>query len=96
MIDGRDFFDQPVKNNLVTYGNIQRIVTGKGDDYTTSCLLDYPNFKNYYKMIAIDLRKQQALEADPKPIQQVSFTENLDGEVNTKMFLLLKKWKKLF
>ena len=96
MIDGRDFFDQPVKNNLVTYGNIQRIVTGKGDDYTTSCLLDYPNFKNYYKMIAIDLRKQQALESDPKAIQQVSFTENLDGEVNTKMFLLLKKWKKLF
>ena len=91
MIDGRDFFDQPVKNNLVTYGNIQRIVTGKGDDYATSCLLDYPNFKNYYKMIAIDLRKQQALEADPKAIQQVSFTENLDGELNTKMFLLLKK-----
>ena len=93
MIDGRDFFDQPVKNNLVTYGNIQRTMTGKGDDYTTSCLLDYPNFKNYYKMIAIDLRKQQALEADPKAIQQVSFTENLDGEVNTKMFFIIEEVK---
>ena len=54
------------------------IATGQGDDQTTSCLLDYSYFRNYYKMIAIDLSKQQALNADPKTIQQINFTGNLD------------------
>ena len=57
MIDGRNFFDQPIKNDLKTY-NIGKIATSEDDDYTTGCLLDYPNFKNYYKLIAIDLSKQ--------------------------------------
>ena len=55
----------------------KKISTGQGDDYTTGCLLDY-NFKNYYKMIAIDLSKQQALDTDPKAIQQIHFTGNLE------------------
>ena len=42
MIDGRHFFDQLRKNDLQTYDNIKKIVTGQGDDYTTWCLLDYP------------------------------------------------------
>ena len=57
MIDGRNFFDQPIKNDLKTY-NIGKIATSENDDYTTGCLLDYPYFKNYYKLIAIDLSKQ--------------------------------------
>ena len=69
MIDGKNFFDQPVKNNKGTYKNIGKIATGQGDDYTTSCFLDYIYFKNYYNMIAIDLSKQQALDANPKAIQ---------------------------
>ena len=40
-IDGQNFFDQPVGNNLITYGNVYNIATGQGDDYITSCLLDY-------------------------------------------------------
>ena len=47
MIDGRNFFDQPVKNNKLTYENIRKIDTGQGDDYKTGCLLDYSYFKNY-------------------------------------------------
>ena len=47
MVDGRNFFDQPIKNDLKTYDNIRKIATGQGDDYTTGCLLDYPYFKNY-------------------------------------------------
>ena len=58
MIDGRMFFDKPVKNNLITYNNIQKIATGQGDDYTTGCLLDYNYFNNYYKVIAIVLSKK--------------------------------------
>ena len=68
MIDGKNFFDQPVNNDKVTYDNIRKIVTGPGDDYTTGCLLDYIYFKKYYKMIVIDLRKQHALDTDSKAI----------------------------
>ena len=64
----------------MTYGNIRKITTGQGDDYTTGCLLDYNDFRNYYKMIAIDLNKQQSLDADPKAIQQINFTGNLAQE----------------
>ena len=73
MIDGKKFFDQPVKNNKVTYQNTRKVATGQGDDYTTGGLLDYIYFKNYYKMIAVDLSKQQALDADPKAIQKNQF-----------------------
>ena len=69
MIDGKNFFDQPVKNNKVTYENIRKIATGQGDDYTAGCLLDYTYFKNYYKKIVVDLSNQQVLHADPKEIQ---------------------------
>ena len=57
MINGENVFDQPIKDNKVTYENIRKIATGRGDDSTTGCLLDYPYFKNNYKMIAIDLSK---------------------------------------
>ena len=59
MIHGRDFFDQPVKNDLRTYGNIKRNAIGQGDDYTTGCLVDYLYFKNYYKLIPIILSRQK-------------------------------------
>ena len=45
MIDAQNFFDQSVKSDIRTYENIRKIVPGKGDDYATGCLLDYPYFK---------------------------------------------------
>ena len=87
VIDGRRCFNEPVKNKLITYDNIRKIEAGQEDDYTTDCLLDY----NYYKMKAIDLTKQQALDAGPKAIKQINFTANLDRDGNRTMFLLLKK-----
>ena len=69
MIDGKNFFDQTVKNNKVTYENIKKVATGQRDDYTTGRLLDY--FKKYYKMIAVDLSKQQALNADLKQLNKL-------------------------
>ena len=57
MIDGRNFFDQPLKNDLKTSYNVRKIATGQGDDYTTGCLLDYLYFKELYKIIAIGLSK---------------------------------------
>ena len=84
MINGENFFDQPIKNNKVTYEN-RKIAVGQGDDYTTGCLLDYPYFLDIYKMIAVDLSKQQALDADPRAIQQINFTANLDRAGNTRV-----------
>ena len=81
-------------NNKVTYENIRKIATGQGDDHATGCLWDYIYFKSYYKMIAVDLSKQQALDADPEAIQQINFTANLEGEIQ-KPILFLKKHKKL-
>ena len=85
MINGENFFDQPVKDNKVTYENIRKIGTGKGDDYTTGCSLDYPYFKDSYKMIAVDLSKQQALDADPRANYQINFTANLDRAGTTRI-----------
>ena len=69
MIDGRNFFDQPVNNMTKTYENAKKIATGQRDDYATGCLLDYSFFKENYKVIAINLSKQQALDADSRAIQ---------------------------
>ena len=93
MIDGKNFFDQPVKNDKVTYENIRKITTGQGDDYTTGCLLDYTYFKKYYKMIVVDLSKQQALDADPKAVQQINFTANVDRPNNTRFYFILEEAK---
>ena len=93
MIDGRNFFDQPIKNHLKIYGNIRKITTGQGDDCTTGCLLDYPYFKRYYKSIAIDLSKQSKLDADSKAIQQIDFTGNLDREEGQTMFFIIEEAK---
>ena len=87
----KNFFDHPVRNNLLTYDNIRKIVTGQGDDHTTGCLLDYNYFKTYYEMIAIYLSKQKALDADPKAIQQINFTGNL--EKNAVIFFIIKEAK---
>ena len=76
MIDEQKFFDQTLKNYLIRY-NIRKIATGQGDDYTTGSLRDYSYLKIYYKMIAIGLSKQQALDADPTAIQRINFTGNL-------------------
>ena len=93
MIDGRNVFDQPVKNYLIIYENIQKIATCQGDDYTTGCLLDYLYFKNYYKMIAMDLSKEQALDADPKLIQQINSIVNLHRDGNITMFFFIEEAK---
>ena len=89
MIDGKNVFDQPVKSDTETYEKMRKIATGQGDDYTTGCLLDYIYFKKYYKMIAVGLTKQQALDADPQAIQQTNFAANLDRARNAKIYFIL-------
>ena len=55
VIDGRNFFNQPIQNDKIKYDNIQKIATRQEDDYTTGCLLDYIYFKENYKLTSIDL-----------------------------------------
>ena len=93
VINGENFFDQPIKNNKVTYDNIRKIATAQGDDSTTGCLLDYPYFTDTYKMILVDLSKQQALDADPRAILQINSTENLDRAGNTRVYFILEEAK---
>ena len=88
MIDGKNVFDQPINSMTKTYTNIRKIATWLGDDYTTGCLLYYFYFKDHYKMIAINLSKQKVFDADPRAIQQISFTANLDRVGNTTIFFI--------
>ena len=93
MINGENLFDQPIKNNKATCENTRKTATGQGDDYTTGFLLDYPYFKDSYKMIAIDLSKKQALDADPRAIQQINSTAKLDRADNTRIYFILEEAK---
>ena len=96
MIDGRNLFDQPINIMNKTYENIREIATGKGDDYTTGCLLDHPYFKENYKIIAIDLIRQNELDADPRVIQQIILQLTYIELEIQQYFLLLNKQKRKF
>ena len=74
VIDGRNFYDQPISSDERQYDELRKVTLGKGDDYTTGCYLDYAYFKRDYKIIAVDLNKQKELDADPRAIQQIEFT----------------------
>ena len=91
MMNGESFFHQPVKDGKLTCEN-RKIATGQGNDYTTGCLLDYPYFKDSFEMIAVDLIKQ-ALDVDPRAIQQINFAANLDRAGNTRIYFILEEAK---
>ena len=85
--------NKSVRNDLITSNNIRKIATSQRDDDTTACFLDYDYFKNYYKVIAIDLRKQQALHADQKAIQQINKKLN---PIVTELFIKGRKLNNTF
>ena len=89
VIDERNFFDQPIKKYL-KHDSIRKIATGQGDDYATGALLDYSYFKGYSKLIAIDLSKQQKLDADPNAIQQINFTGNLTRGDGARRYFIIE------
>ena len=78
---------------ILKHGNTRKTATAQGDNYKIGCLLDYPYFKKIYKMIAIDLSKQQAFDFDPRAIQQINFTASLDRARNTTMFFITDEAK---
>ena len=91
LIDGRNFYDQPINDQIKKYDEIKNVTTGKGDDYTTGCLLDYQYFKDHYQLTAVDLSKEKGSEADPRAIQQTEFYGKL--ETNSQVCAVLEKSK---
>ena len=87
-IDGKPFFEIPVKNKEEAYEQI--IEMSKNNDYTTGNLLDYEYFKDHYKEIAIDLSKQTELE-NPDLKQQINFIGKLEKNNATVFFIIEKK-----
>ena len=73
IINGKNLYDQPVNFDIKRYEEIRKPTTGQGEDYTTGCLLDYDYIKNHYRLIAIDLSRQNELGANLKAIQQIEF-----------------------
>ena len=95
-IDGRNFYDLPINDLMKQYDEIRKISTGQGDDYTTDCLLDFAYFEKKYRLIAADLSKQKALDADSRTIQQINFTGKIKAiEENTRVMIyyILEKSK---
>ena len=73
IIDGRNFYDNPVESDIEKYIESIKVMIGKGEDYTTGSLFDFNYFDKHYKLVAVDLSKQEELDADPRAIQQIEF-----------------------
>ena len=80
-IDGKIFYDQPINDSIKQYDEVRKVSTGQGDDYTTGCLLDFAYFEKNYRLIAADLRKQKALDADSRALQQINFNSQIKSTV---------------
>ena len=85
-----------INDSIEQYDEIRKISTGKGEDYTTGCLLDFDYFKKNYRIIAADLSKQKALDADSRAIQQIIFTSKIKAtaaNARVIIFYVLEKSK---
>ena len=87
-IDGKSFFEIPIKNKKEAYEAI--IEMSKNSDYTTGNLLDYEYFIDNYQLIAIDLSKQIELES-PDLKQQINFIGRLKRNEGATIFFIIEK-----
>ena len=91
LIDGRNFYDQPISDQIRKYDEEKKVSTGRGDDYITGCLLGYQYFKDHYQLTAVDLSKRKKLDADSRAIQQIEFYGML--KTNSEVCTVLEKSK---
>ena len=91
LIDHRNFYDQPINDQIKKYDEVRKVMTGKGDEYTTGSLLNYYYALKHYQLITVDLSKQTDLDADPRTIQQTEFYGKL--ETNSQVRTVLEKSK---
>ena len=90
IIDGRNFYDNPIESDIEKYRELKKVMIGKGEDYTAGSLLGF-NFDKHYKLVAADLFKQKELDADPRAIQQIEFKYMLG--TNSTIYWVLEKSK---
>ena len=91
VIDGRNFYDNPIENDIEKYGELKKVMIGTGEDYTTGSLLDYNYFDKHYKLVAVDLSKQKELDGNPRAIQQIELKYMLG--TNSTSYWVLEKSK---
>ena len=91
IIDGRNFYDSPIENNIEKYRELKKVMIGKGEDCTTGSLLDFHYFNKHFKLVAVDLSKQKELDADPRAIQQIEFKYMI--ETSSIIYWVLEKSK---
>ena len=94
IIDGRNFYDNPIESGTEKYRELKKVMIGKGEDDTTGSLLDFNYFDKHYKLVAVDLSKQKELDADPRAIQQIEFKYMLG--TNSTIYWDSKNRKKLY
>ena len=93
LIDGMNFYDQPINDQIKKYDEIRKIETEQRDDFTTGCLLDYQFYKDHYQLIAFDLSKQKEIDPDPRAIQHNEFYGMLKS--NSQVCTILEKPKEI-
>ena len=91
IIDGRNFYDNPIESDIEKYRELKKVMIGKGEDYTTGSFLDYNYFNKHYKLVAVNLSKQKELDADPRAIQQIEFKYMLGTD--STIYWILEKSK---
>ena len=91
IIDGRNFYDNPIESDIEKYRELKKVMIRKGEDYTTGSLLDFNYFDKHYKLVAVDLSKQKELDADPWAIQQIEFKYMLG--TNSTIYWVVEKSK---
>ena len=91
IIDGRNFYDNPIESDIEKYRELKKVMIGKGEDYTTGSLLNYNYFKRHYKLVAVDLSKQKELDANPRAFQQIEVKYTL--VTNSTIYWVLEKSK---
>ena len=87
-IDGRNFYGQPIKDSIKKHDEVRKVSTGRGDDYTTGCLLDFAYFEKNYILIPANLSKQKALDSDSRAIQEIIFIGKIKAKAaNTRIII---------
>ena len=96
LIDGRNFYDQNVNSSIVRYNELLKMTTGRSEDYSTGCLLDYENYIKDFNIVGIDLSRQPILDSDPKINQQIEFVYKLpsgNAAIDYDLLTVLEKEK---
>ena len=91
IIDGRNFYDNPIESDIEKYRELKKVMIGKGEDNTTGSLFDFNYFDKLYKLVVVDLSKQKELDTDPRAIQQIEFKYMLG--TNSTIYWILEKSK---